>query len=41
MDDDERMNDFNEHGDDVDKLNAAQMYLLGRYTRFEKQFPWY
>lgn len=41
MDDDLRMADFNETGDDVSKMTKAQMYKLTRYKKFEKQFPWY
>ena len=37
----QKLDDFNEHGDDRKKLSAKQLKKLNRYQQFEKLFPFY
>ena len=37
----EKFEDFNTTGDDVNRLSAAALKKLNRYQRFEKKFPFY
>ena len=39
--DKQKLNDFNQHGDDRKRMSSKQLAKMNRYQQFEKLFPFY